>query len=103
MTILTSIILVLSIVAVATFIGYYVQRGQPTMDELWEDPNKQQDIIENTPQIENIEVVSPQDIEKVVKLSKIIPENAALNEETIIKSPKNKKGHYYSRKPKTVI
>lgn len=86
MTILTSIILVLSIVAVATFIGYYVQRGQPTMNELWEDPNKQQDIIET----------------KVDKSSKVVPEDVALNQEPVTSIPKNKKGHYYSRKSKTI-
>lgn len=99
MTILTSIILVLSIVAVATFIGYYVQRGQPTMKDLWEAPINEQVLDKTTPQIKDIEVVS----NKVEKSSKVFPENVALNEEPAVKSPKNKKGHYYSRKPKTVV
>jgi hypothetical protein len=89
MTILTSIILVVSIVAVATFIGYYVQRGQPTMDELWEDPNKQQVLDKTTPQIEDIEI----------KSSEVVQPASTPQQKPTAKSKKK----YYPRKPKTQV
>jgi len=89
MTILTSIILALAIIAVATLIGYYVQKGQVPMKDLWEAPINEQVLDKTTPQIEDIEVNS----------SEVVPPVSTPQQKPTAKNKKK----YYPRKPKTQL
>ena len=89
MTILTSIILALAIVAVAALISYYVQRGQLPIKDLWQNPINEQVLDKTTPQIEDIEVNSSEVVQ---------PASTPQQKPTA----KNKK-KYYPRKPKTQV
>lgn len=81
MTILTSIILVIAIFAVALFIAYQVQKGSKTLEEM------RSNFYEN------------EEIQKAVEIVKEAVEQTSTEEVT---KPK-KKRKYYPKKPKTSI
>jgi hypothetical protein len=111
MTILTSFILVVLIILAALFIAYNVQKGTKTLQEFKDDYydneqvqqvadlatelyNKELRPVAPRKTIKNIELnievtsedITPQVIEKAVEIAKVLPEQATLNVEPVVKS-----------------
>ena len=110
MTILTSLILVAAIIAVATAIAYNVQRGAKTLEQLRANYyDNLQDLVPTTPQLENIEVISPQDTDKAVEpidavelLSNLLQDEVKKITQEVPAKPKNKR-KYYPKAPKAKV
>lgn len=83
MTITTTIILVVAIVAVAAFISYQMQRGTKTMQEFKDDYYNNKEVQES------VEIVT-----KAVQ-------GVVITSEEVAKPKKKRK--YYPKKPKTSI
>ncbi len=102
MSILESIILIPTIIAIALFVSYQVQKGQLPMSELYktvEDTQQGVQIPDNTSQ-----QITPEVLEKAVKLAKVTPESTTVTLEAIVEHTKpSKKRKYYPKKPKTQI
>lgn len=111
MTILTSIILVVAVVAIALFIAYNMQRGTKALSEFKADydnnaeaqelvelakelynkdlrpvaPRKSTKKTKAVQQVETIaEVITPEVVEKVVEVAKVTPEVAAVDVEALV-------------------
>lgn len=119
MTILTSIILVVAVVAVALFIAYNAQRGTKALKDFKADYDNNAEVQQladlakelynkdlrpvapkkapkKVEQVETIaEVVTPQVVEKVLEVADIAP----VNVEAVVEPTKpKKKRKYYPRK-----
>ena len=120
MTILTSIILVVAVVAIALFIAYNVQKGTKTLQEFKDDFYDNEEIQEvaelaqelynkdlrpivakKAPKKEKVVEITPEVIEKVVQVAQVTPEAATVNVEAIVEvvKPKKKK-KFYPKAPK---
>jgi Sec-independent protein translocase protein TatA len=100
MTILTSIILVLVIVAGTAGLAYYMQRGTKTMSEFKADfdNNKEaQEVVDLAKELYNKDL-RPVVAKKAPKETKEIKETKS---EFPIEQPAKKKRKYYPRKKKT--
>lgn len=120
MTILTSIILIGAIIAVALFIAYNVQKGTKTLQEFKDDyynNEEAQEVVElakelynkdlrpvtvkKAPKKEKVVEITPEVIEKVVQVAQVTPEVTAVNVEAVVESIKpKKKRKYYPKAPK---
>lgn len=123
MTIFELITLVVTIIAVAAFIAYHMQKGTKALSEFKADYDNNAEVQEladlakelynkdlrpisakkapkKVKQIETIdEVITPEVVEKVVEIAKAIPEPTAVNVEVVIEAIKpKKKRKYYPRK-----
>jgi predicted PurR-regulated permease PerM len=133
MTILTSIILVVAVVAIALFIAYNAQRGTKALSEFKADYDNNaevQEVVElaqelynkdlrpivakkapkkqkAVEQVETIaEVITPQVVEAVAQIAKVeteIPTTPVYVEAVLEPAKPKKKRKYYPRKPKTSI
>ena len=121
MTILTSIILVVAITAVALFIAYNVQKGTKTLEELranYSESEELQEIAElaqelynkdlrpvtvkKTPKKKEVtsEDITPEVIEKVVEIAKVTPEATPVEVEVVVEAPKTVEAIAEPIKPK---
>ena len=126
MTILTSIILIVAIIAIALFIAYNVQKGTKTLQEFKADYFNNEEVQEvadlakelynkdlrptvakKAPKKEKVvkevetiaEVITPEVVEKVVEVAKVTPEVTTVNVEAVVEAIKpKKKRKYYPRK-----
>lgn len=109
MTILTSFILVVGILIIAALISYFFQTGQPLYRDLFQTEKEAQEIINEIKTIaedvtstvvkdkKTAETVVKADVDKVVKLAKVLPKEAELDIAAVKKSTKKK---YYPKSPK---
>ena len=120
MTILTSIILIGAIIAVALFIAYNVQKGTKTLQEFKDDyynNEEAQEVVElakelynkdlrpvtvkKAPKKEKVVEITPEVVEKVVEIAQVTPEATTVNVEVVVESIKpKKKRKYYPKAPK---
>ncbi len=109
MTILTSIILVVAITAIALFIAYNVQKGTKTLQEFkddYYDNEEAQEVVELAKELYNKDLrpvtvkkapkkekvtsenITPEVIEKVVEIAKVTPEPTTVNVEVVLEQLK---------------
>ena len=127
MTITTSIILVIAIIAVALFIAYNVQKGTETLEEMrsnYYENEEVQEVVELSKElynrdlrpvvakkapkkekvtelVESMKKVTDAHDTLIEEINRISPETTTVTVETTVEAPKKKKGHRYNRKPKT--
>jgi hypothetical protein len=123
MTITTSIILVVAIIAVALFIAYNVQKGTDTLEEMrsnYYDNEEVQEVealakqILDTPTpkrapkkqevtelVESMKKVTDAHDTLVQEIDRVTTKPTQQQVEVTLEIPKKKKGHRYNRKPKT--
>ena len=99
MTILQIIILVISLAAVALAIGYFRQRGQKSLAQLTEvyydneiHPTSEADIAQQLydKDLRPIVPITPQVVNKVVEISKRVPQGAVLDIKAVANPTKAK-------------
>lgn len=124
MTILTSIILVVAVVAIALFIAYNMQRGTKALSEFkadYDNNAEAQELVELSKELYNkdlrpivakkapkkakevetiAEVITPEVVEKAVEVAKVTPEVTAVNVEAVVEviKPKKKRKYYPKKK-----
>lgn len=103
MSILLSIILVAAIIAVALVVSYQVQKGQLPMSDLYKTiQDTQQDLQGVDKKVKKTsQQITPEVIEKAVKIAKATPESTTVTLEAIVEPTKpSKKRKYYPKATK---
>lgn len=120
MTILTSIILIGAIIAVALFIAYNVQKGTKTLKEFktdFDNNEEAQELVQlskelynkdlrpvtakKAPKKEKVVEITPEVVEKVVEIAQVTPDTTTVNVEAVVELTKpKKKRKYYPKAPK---